>query len=498
MQTIDIQATLEENQATQVKILMLDEELNSPSPKPFVDVEKFKPELRKLNFAGKLASVEILVNSNSDINAELILAVGIGNKQELNLEKVRKVFTAAMTKLQSLKAKSAHFQAFGIDDYKASFVVRLFVEVAYLKAYRFNEYKSKNTEENKLEQIFISPCCENMQNEEHKKKLSYCIKLGTAIGSAKNKARHLGDLPANVCTPTYLAEQAQEVANSHSKVAIKVLGEKDILDRGMNSLYAVGKGSIQESKLIVLEYKNGKAEQAPIAFVGKGITFDSGGISLKPGEGMDEMKYDMLGAASVISVIDAAAKLDLPLNILGIVASAENMPSGSANKPGDIWKTMSGITVEVLNTDAEGRLVLCDALTYAQEYKPEVLIDMATLTGACIIALGHHATGVLANDDDLAADIIKAGKSADDRGWQLPLWDEYQEQLQSNFADMQNIGGRPAGTITAAKFLSNFTKEVRWAHLDIAGTGWTSGKDKGATGRPVGMLLQYLLDRAES
>lgn len=496
---MQIEATLDlvKDINTQVLILMLDENLESPSPSPFIDVEELKPELRLTNFAGKLASVEVLINKNSNIGAQLILAVGIGEIDKLNLAKVRKAFEAAMTKIQNIKAKSALFQAFGINDYKASFVVRLFVEVAHLKAYKFNEYKSKETEENQLEQIFITPCCEAMRDEEHKQKLNYCIKTGSAIGTAKNKARRLGDMPPNVCTPTYLAEQAQEVAKLNSNVEVRVLNEKDILDRGMNSLYSVGKGSIQESKLIVLEYKNG-GDKAPVAFVGKGITFDSGGISIKPGEAMDEMKYDMLGAASVIATIEAAAQLELPLNILAIVAAAENLPSGSANKPGDIWKTMSGLTVEILNTDAEGRLVLCDALTYAQEYKPEVVIDIATLTGACIIALGHQATGVLSNDDKLADAILKAGKDADDRGWQLPLWDEYQEQLKSNFADMQNIGGRPAGTITAAKFLSNFTEDVSWAHLDIAGTGWISGKNKGATGRPVGMLLQYLFDKSES
>lgn len=496
---MQIEATLDsvKDIKTQVLVLMVDDELNSPSPSPFVDLEDIKPQLRLTNFAGKLASVELLINKNAKIASELILAVGVGKKDQLNLAKIRKAFDAAMTKIQSIKAKSLVFQAFGIEDYKASFIVRLFVEVAYLKAYKFNDYKSKDTEENKLEQIFISPCCEAMTNEDHKKKLNHKIKIGTAIGKAKNKVRRLGDMPPNDCTPSYLAEQAQEVGKANDKVEVKVLGEKDILDREMNSLYAVGKGSIQESKLIVMEYKNG-GEQAPVAFVGKGITFDSGGISLKPGEAMDEMKYDMLGAASVIAVMAAAAELELPLNIIGIVAAAENLPSGSANKPGDIWKTMSGLTVEVLNTDAEGRLVLCDALTYAQEYQPEVLIDIATLTGACIIALGHHATGVLANDDQLAAAILKAGKDAEDRGWQLPLWDEYQEQLKSNFADMQNIGGRAGGTITAAKFLSNFTKNVSWAHLDIAGTGWISGKSKGATGRPVGMLLQYLFDKSAS
>ena len=263
----------------------------------------------------------------------------------------------------------------------------------------------------------------------------------------------------------------------------------------MHCLLSVGNGSVEPSKLIVLNYQGTDKDSAPHVLVGKGITFDTGGISLKPGAAMDEMKYDMCGAASVLATMQAVIDMDLDLNVVAIVASAENMPAGNATKPGDIVTTMSGQTVEILNTDAEGRLVLCDALTYAERFKPASVVDVATLTGACIIALGHHTTAVLSNDDDFAQDLVKAGQEAFDATWQLPIGEEYQEQLQSNFADLANIGGRPAGTITAACFLARFAESFKWAHLDIAGTAWTSGKAKGATGRCVPLLVQHLVNQ---
>lgn len=264
----------------------------------------------------------------------------------------------------------------------------------------------------------------------------------------------------------------------------------------MGALLSVSKGSEQPAKLITLEYRGGRKDARPVVLVGKGITFDTGGISLKPGAEMDEMKFDMCGAASVLGVMKAVAEMMLPINLVGVVAAAENMPDGKATRPGDVVTSMSGQTIEILNTDAEGRLVLCDALSYVERFDPDVVIDIATLTGACIIALGHQATGLLSNHSPLANDLLGAGKQSYDRAWELPLWDEYQEQLKSNFADMANIGGRPAGTITAACFLSRFTKKYKWAHLDIAGVAWKSGKEKGATGRPVPLLMQYLLNKA--
>ena len=264
---------------------------------------------------------------------------------------------------------------------------------------------------------------------------------------------------------------------------------------GMGALLSVSTGSRQPAKLNTIEYSAGDKKQKPIVFVGKGVTFDSGGISLKPGASMDEMKYDMCGAASVIGAINACAELLLPINIIGIIPTVENMPDGLASKPGDIVTSMSGQTIEILNTDAEGRLILCDALTYAEKFDPDVVIDIATLTGACIVALGAHPAGLLSNHNPLANDLLSAGQTSGDRCWQLPLWDDYQEQLKSNFADMANIGGKGAGTITAACFLSRFTRKYHWAHLDIAGVAWKSGTHKGATGRPVGLLTQYVLDR---
>lgn len=264
---------------------------------------------------------------------------------------------------------------------------------------------------------------------------------------------------------------------------------------GMGSLLSVAQGSKQPAKLITLEYKGAKKSEQPVALVGKGVTFDTGGISLKPPAAMDEMKYDMCGAASVLGTLSAVAELELPINVVGVIPAVENMPGGRATKPGDIFTSLSGQTVEVLNTDAEGRLILCDALTYSRKFKPAVVIDIATLTGACVIALGKHATGLMSNHQPLAADLLAAAEEACDRAWQLPIWDEYQQQLHSNFADMANIGGRDAGTITAACFLSRFTEDYHWAHLDIAGTAWLSGRNKGATGRPVGLLTQYILNR---
>jgi leucyl aminopeptidase len=283
---------------------------------------------------------------------------------------------------------------------------------------------------------------------------------------------------------------------AHKKIKTTVLEEKDMQKLGMGSFLSVTRGSEQPAKLITLEYKGGDKKQKPIVLVGKGITFDTGGISLKPGAEMDEMKYDMCGAASVLGTLQAIAEMDLPLNVVGVIPTCENMPSGIATKPGDIVTSMSGQTIEILNTDAEGRLILCDALTYSAKFEPDTVIDIATLTGACVIALGHVAHGLFANEDNLAKELLAAGEQSHDRAWQLPLWDDYQPLLDSNFADMQNIGGRAGGTITAACFLARFTKEYRWAHLDIAGTAWLSGKQKGATGRPVPMLTQYLINRA--
>jgi leucyl aminopeptidase len=329
------------------------------------------------------------------------------------------------------------------------------------------------------------------------KPIQKAIEQGQAIANGMQLAKDLANLPGNICTPTYLAEQARKLGRGNRRMKVSVLEEKDMQKLGMGALLSVSRGSRQPAKLIIMEYKGGKPGAKPVALVGKGLTFDAGGISIKPAANMDEMKYDMCGAASVFGTLAACAEMELPLNVVGVVPSSENLPDGDANKPGDIVTSMSGQTIEVLNTDAEGRLILCDALTYTERFEPAAVVDIATLTGACIVALGHEASGLLANDDKLAEELLSAGEAVRDRAWRLPIWDEYQSQLDSNFADMQNIGGRAAGTITAACFLSRYTKAFKWAHLDIAGTAWTSGADKGATARPVPLLTEFLLKRCK-
>jgi leucyl aminopeptidase len=304
-------------------------------------------------------------------------------------------------------------------------------------------------------------------------------------------------MPPNICTPLYLAEQARALDERFAKISTEIIDDKQMAELKMDSYLAVAKGSENPPCISVIRYNGGGSEQKPIVLVGKGLTFDSGGISLKPGENMDEMKYDMGGAASVYGTMKAVAELELPINVIGVLAGAENMPGGNAYRPGDILTTMSGQTVEVLNTDAEGRLVLCDVLTYVERFEPECVVDIATLTGACIMALGHNISGLMTPHKGLANELLNASNQASDKAWQLPMDDEFQKQLDSPFADMANIGGRPAGTITAACFLSRFTKNYNWAHLDVAGTAWRSGANKGATGRPVALLTQFLINRSE-
>jgi leucyl aminopeptidase len=322
------------------------------------------------------------------------------------------------------------------------------------------------------------------------------IRDGAAVSAGMNLARDLGNLPGNICTPTYLADRARALGRRY-RWRVRVLERADMERLGMGALLSVARGSRQPPKLIVVEYRRGRRAERPVALVGKGLTFDAGGISLKPADKMDEMKYDMCGAASVLGALVAASELKLPLNVVGVIPSSENLPDGNANKPGDIVTSMSGQTIEVLNTDAEGRLILCDALSYTGRFKPQVVVDIATLTGACVVALGAHASGLLANDQTLADALLAAGRQSLDRCWQLPLWEDYQPQLDSNFADMANVGGREAGTITGACFLARFSKKFQWAHLDIAGTAWRGGKEKGATGRVVPLLTQFLLDRVK-
>ena len=369
--------------------------------------------------------------------------------------------------------------------------VRQAVEVMEATLYRFDQLKSKpDNQRRALRRVVLAvPKRSDLGPGEQ------AIREGQAIADGVKLARDLGNLPGNLCTPSYLSEQAVEIGKQYN-LRTTVLEKEDMQKLGMGALLSVSRGSRQPPKLIVLEYQGGKEGELPVVLVGKGLTFDAGGISIKPAANMDEMKFDMCGGASVLGAVKAAAELKLPLNIVGIVPSSENLPDGDANKPGDVVTSMSGQTVEVLNTDAEGRLILSDALTYAERFNPAAVIDIATLTGACVIALGAHASGLLSNNDSLAREVMNAGKYTHDRAWQLPLWDEYQKQLDSNFADMANIGGREAGTITAACFLSRYARNFKWAHLDIAGTAWKTGKEKGATGRPVPLLVQFLINRA--
>jgi leucyl aminopeptidase len=330
---------------------------------------------------------------------------------------------------------------------------------------------------------------------DQKKDAERGLEHGRGIATGAALTRDLANLPANVCTPTYLAQKARELAREYRSIRTQVLDEAELRRLKMGSLLSVTAGTDEPAKLIVVRYQGAAPSAAPVALVGKGVTFDSGGISLKQPVGMDEMKFDMTGAASVLGAIRAAAEIGLEINIVGVVPAVENMPSGHATKPGDIVRSMSGQTIEVINTDAEGRLILCDALTYTRRFKPAVVVDIATLTGACVIALGPHVTAVMSNDDDLAVELEDAGRRAEDRAWHMPMGDEYHDMLKSNFADFTNSCGREGGAITAACFLAKFTDGLRWAHLDIAGTAYLTGSHKGSTGRPVPLLVDFLINR---
>ncbi|MCG7589805.1 MULTISPECIES: leucyl aminopeptidase [Halomonadaceae] len=449
--------------------------------------------LERGDFDAALGNVQ-LVPFAPGLGAERILLVGLGERDKCQEAAFIKALDTAMAALIKLPVDEASvtFTDVLIDDRDAVWKARKTLEAAERAIYRFDQFKSSPAKAPSLAKLTLI-----VSDANDAPLAKQGAALGIAIGQGINVTRTLGNLPGNVCTPRYLAEQAQALGrDSQGALAVDILDEEALEALGAHSLLSVGRGSAEPSRLIVMKYQGADdPDEAPHVLIGKGITFDTGGISLKPDEGMDEMKFDMGGAASVFGTVNAILAIKPKLNAVFIVAAAENMPDGAATKPGDIIKTLKGLTVEVLNTDAEGRLVLCDALTYAERFTPASVVDIATLTGAAIIALGHHATGLLSNDDDLALDLLEAGETAWDRAWHLPLWDEYQEQLDSNFADLANIGGRPAGTITAACFLSRFADHFPWAHLDIAGTAWHSGKQKGATGRPVGLLTQYLLDR---
>lgn len=440
------------------------------------------------------AGQSLLLLSPQGIAADRLLLVGLGaaSKQgSATVESFRKAAQAIPNALKSTPCSDLCIALEGIHVKDSSFdwQTRQVAESLIASQLRADGLKSKPAEmQFTPSKVLLSVSKADL------KPANVGIDLGTAIANGVNYARELGNLPGNICTPTYLASEAKKLAKGQASLKVSILEEKDMKALGMGSLLSVSAGSDQPAKLIVMEYKGADKKSAPIALVGKGITFDTGGISLKPGAGMDEMKFDMCGAASVLGTFKTILQLKPKCNLVGVIAASENMPNGSATKPGDIVTSMAGLTIEILNTDAEGRLVLCDALTYTERFKPKTVIDIATLTGACVIALGNHASGLYANNEQLSQDLLKAGQEANDRAWPMPLWDEYQKGLDSNFADIANVGGREGGSITAACFLSRFTKNMTWAHLDIAGTAWLSGGAKGATGRPVPMLVQYILN----
>ena len=441
------------------------------------------------DLAGKPGST-LLLRELPGVAAERVLLVALGDRKEFAEPQFRDAVRGAAAALKDLDARDATL--FLVDARVASrplaWNVRQAVLVMREAFYRFDQLKTrKKPPAPRLESVILALASIPPLQQALKEAAS------TAEGAAF--ARTLGNLPANICTPSYLAEEAKKLARQF-KLGIQVLERRDMEKLGMGALLSVTRASREPPKLIVLRYAGAAKARKPLVLVGKGITFDTGGISLKPAGEMDEMKFDMSGAASVLGAIRALAAMKAPVNVVGVIPACENMPGGAASKPGDVVTTLSGQTVEILNTDAEGRLILCDALSYAERFAPDAVLDIATLTGACVIALGHVATGLFANDRKLAEEIDAAADDAWDRVWRMPLWEDYQEQLRSNFADMANIGGRPAGSITAACFLARFTKKLRWAHLDIAGTAWKSGRDKGSTGRPVPLLVRFLLRHA--
>ncbi len=443
------------------------------------------------DFKGTLEETHIFYDLDG-VKASRVMLVGCGEENKFDIVNINKATKAAAKALDSSTLSSVSlYLADAFDQKTVQGAVTQMVIAFADNEYQLLDYKSEKKDPSKLDKVNIAFTKTSKKITE---KAEQGIQHGSSIAKGMKLSRDLANHPGNVCTPTYLANEAKTVAKDYSSIKIKILEEADMEKLGMGSFLSVSKGSDEPGKMIILEYKGAKdKKQAPIALVGKGITFDTGGISLKPGAKMDEMKFDMCGAAGMLGTLKACAEMKLPLNVVVVLAAAENMPSGRASKPGDIVTSMAGKTIEVLNTDAEGRLVLCDALTYVGKYKPEVVIDAATLTGACIVALGHHICAVLSNDDDLAGDIINAGNAINDRAWQLPMGEDYKKQLKSSFADLGNIGGPPAGTITAACFLAEFTKEYKWAHLDIAGTAWS---EKDSTGRPVPLLSQYLINKA--
>jgi leucyl aminopeptidase len=447
------------------------------------------------DFPAKLGD-QLLLPAPAGAAAARVLLIGLGTRAGFGRKQFRKALQTTVQALGKSGAKDAtlYLALEELGKVDMHYRARAVAEVFSSQLYKIPDLKtSPKPKPPRLETVNLA-----VQDVRGVKAAAEGLKVGAAIGSGLQLARDLANLPPNVCTPTYIGTRAQALAKEFPRVKTKVIDEAGIKALKMGAFLAVTQGSAEPPRLIVCEYRGGKKNAAPICLLGKGITFDSGGISLKDPPGMDEMKFDMSGAATVLGALRTVAELALPINLVVIIASCENMPGGRAVKPADIVTSMSGQTVEILNTDAEGRLVLCDAITYSRRFEPAAVIDVATLTGACIVALGNHFSGLMSNHDPLAAELEAAGLRADDRAWRMPVGEEYVEQLKSNFADIANVGGREGGACTAASFLSKFAKDLNWAHLDVAGTAWLSGAQKGSTGRPVPLLVDFLLHRARS
>ena len=439
----------------------------------YLDLHRFEPKLASTLMLGKVEGYK----------SKRVLVVGLG-ESPLTRKDFIKVLKSLSSAMGNAKVKNVVIPFIEVEDADEAWIQTSTARVLKNESYKVDKVGVQEEPSDIVLEAVNLYSKNNGASE---------IQKGVAVANGMALTRKLGDLPPNICTPTYLADAAKSLAKTYN-LECEVLEESEMESLGMNSLLSVSKGSSQPAKLISLSYSN-NGNAAPIVLVGKGVTFDSGGISLKPGSGMDEMKYDMCGAASVLGTMSAIAEMNLKVNLIVVVPAVENMPAHNASRPGDVVKSMSGQTIEILNTDAEGRLILCDALTYCEKYKPKTVIDIATLTGAVIIALGKHHSGVMSNDQSLADALKISGEAAQDTVWQLPLDDEYDDLLKSNFADMANIGGREAGTVTAACFLARYTKQYSWAHIDIAGTAWLGGSKKGATGRPVPLLTQYIMDQ---
>jgi leucyl aminopeptidase len=427
------------------------------------------------------------------VKADRVAIVGLGKAGKLDAASFRKAVSAATRAVSNTKSKQILncLTLEPVADCDAYYLARHTVESISDTLYRFEQMKSGR----KKPAMPLNTIGLAIAKRGDAAKATRGAEHADGIAAGVSLAKDLGNLPANICTPTYLARVATKLASGNGKLTTQVLNETEMKKLGMGSLLSVTAGAVEPAKLIVMKYKGAGSDQ-PVVLVGKGVTFDTGGISLKPGAGMDEMKFDMCGAASVIGTMAAVTRMKLPINMTVVVPAVENMPSGTATRPGDIVKSMSGQTIEILNTDAEGRMILCDALTYSRRFKPAAIIDVATLTGACVVALGHHRCAIYANNDSLQDELFGAGKSSEDIGWPMPMGAQYAAQLKSNFADMANIGGAGGGSVTAACFLGKFTDDMNWAHLDIAGVAWKSGAKKGASGRPVSLLSEFMLARA--